>query len=509
MAAIAQPSRFRTGLSYEHDHLMVVYGLQAGPEQIIPRSADLGKTGARLLVNALLLCYNWPALALSLLSGEEATKAEIISVGTELLLGQLVDTNAAYLASELPALGIDCYFISQVGDNLNRLTDTLRRAWTRSDLVLVTGGLGPTEDDLTREAIAALLGEEMRIIPELEQELRARFALLRRELSANNLKQATLIPSAQALPNPIGTAPGWWVEGGKSANQQISKSQISKSPIENRKSAIIVAMPGVPSEMRRMWREEVVPRLLARLGSHQVIVSRTLKVLGLPEAQAEEKVRPLMASPDPTVGIYAKADGIHFRLTSKAASAAEARARIAGLEAMFRERLGTYLYGTDEDTPASVIGEQLRRAGKTVATLEAGTGGYLAGLLAEAPGSSDFYRGGLVAGSPEPLAAWGVAVDALATPGLISPAGAVALARAARQQLRADVGLGIVGVPGPEPSGGIAPGTVHVALDDGLSARTGSLLYRTAPVETKRLGSLLALNLLRLYLWTLDKLSLT
>jgi len=448
-------------------------------------------------------------------------------VGTELLLGQLVDTNAAYLAGELPALGIDCYFISQVGDNLNRLTETLRRAWTRSDLVLVTGGLGPTEDDLTREAIAALLGEEMRIVPELEQELRARFALLRRELPPSNLKQATLIPSAQALPNPIGTAPGWWVEkesanqqianqqigesgnqeirelgnqgSGESANQQISKSQLRIANFEfrNPKSEIIVAMPGVPSEMRRMWREEVVPRLLARLGSHQVIVSRTLKVLGLPEAQAEEKVRPLMASPDPTVGIYAKSDGIHFRLTSKAASAAEARARIADLEAMFRQRLGTYLYGADDDTPASVIGEQLRRGGKTVATLEFGTGGYLAGLLAEAPGSGDFYRGGLVAGSPATLTAWGVA---LADLGLISPEGATALARAARQQLRTDIGLGMVGVPGPEPSEGVAPGTVHIALDDGVAARTFSLLYRTAPAETRRLGSLLALNLLRLYL---------
>jgi len=455
----------------------------------------------RLLVNALLLCYNGPALAI-LLSGEETTKAEIISVGTELLLGQLVDTNAAYLASELPALGIDCYFISQVGDNLGRLTDTLRRAWTRSDLVLVTGGLGPTEDDLTREAIAALLGEEMRLVPELEQELRARFALLRRELSPSNLKQATLIPSAQALPNPIGTAPGWWVERSESANQRISESQLRIANFEfrNPKSEIIVAMPGVPAEMRRMWREEVVPRLRARLGSHQVIVSRTLKVLGLPEAQAEEKVRPLMASPDPTVGIYAKADGIHFRLTSKAASEAEARARIAALEAVFRQRLGTYLYGADEDTPASVIGEQLRRAGKTVATLEFGTGGYLAGLLAEPPGSGDFYRGGLVAGSPETLAAWGVALDTVEAPGLISPEGATALARAARQQLRADIGLGMVGVPGPAPSEGIAPGTIHVALDDGLSARTGSLLYRAAPVETKRLGSLAALNLLRLYL---------
>jgi nicotinamide-nucleotide amidase len=481
--------------------------------------SDFCYTTRAATCQCLPLVLQWASVGpeLSLLSGEETTKAEIISVGTELLLGQLVDTNAAYLAGELPALGIDCYFISQVGDNLGRLTETLRRAWVRSDLVLVTGGLGPTEDDLTREAIAALLGEEMRLVPELEQELRARFALLRRELPPSNLKQATLIPSAQALPNPIGTAPGWWVERGESANQQISKSQIA-----NRKSQIMVAMPGVPAEMRRMWREEVVPRLLARLGSHQVIVSRTLKVLGLPEAQAEEKVRPLMASPDPTVGIYAKSDGIHFRLTSKADSAAEARARIASLEAKFRERLGTYLYGADDDTPASVIGEQLRRGGKTVATLEFGTGGYLAGLLAEAPGSGDFYRGGLVAGSRETLVGWGVALADLGrfrpvltvppvrgaeppaaageAPGLISPAGATALARAARTQLQADIGLGMVGVPGPAPSESVTPGTVHVALDDGVAARTGSLLYRTAPVETKRLGSLAALNLLRLYL---------
>ena len=180
-------------------------------------------------------------------------KAELISVGTELLLGQIVDTNAAYLASELPALGIDCYFVSQVGDNLDRLVDTLRRAAGRSDLVMLTGGLGPTEDDLTREAIAALLGETMVVQPELEAQLRQRFARLSRSMPESNIKQATLIPSATALANPIGTAPGWWVE----ASQPATGGR-----------CIFAAMPGVPSEMRRMWEYEVKPRLLAAGGRH-------------------------------------------------------------------------------------------------------------------------------------------------------------------------------------------------------------------------------------------------
>ena len=139
-------------------------------------------------------------------------KAEIVSIGTELLLGQITDTNASYLAGELPSLGIDLYFISQVGDNLGRLVDTLRRGWERSDVIVTTGGLGPTEDDVTREAIAALMGETMVVQPELEADLRAYFQRRNRPMTPGNMKQATLIPSAQALPNPVGTAPGWWVE---------------------------------------------------------------------------------------------------------------------------------------------------------------------------------------------------------------------------------------------------------------------------------------------------------
>src|SRR2546421_1644875 len=191
--------------------------------------------------------------------------AEILSCGTELLLGQITDTNATYLAQNLAALGIDLYYVSQVGDNLERIVETLQRAWQRSDLIVMTGGLGPTEDDLARESISALLGETMEVDPEQEATLRARFAHANMPMLARNIKQATLIPSAQSLENPLGSAPGWWVE--KDAH-------------------IIVAMPGVPREMYRMWGEEVVPRLSKYTGG--LIFTRILRIYGLGESRVEE-----------------------------------------------------------------------------------------------------------------------------------------------------------------------------------------------------------------------------
>src|SRR3990172_1351353 len=167
-------------------------------------------------------------------------KSEIISVGTELLLGEIVDTNASFLAQQLSMLGIDLYWVSQVGDNRARLLEVLRRAWGRSDLVLVTGGLGPTDDDLTREAIADLVGEEMAVDPDLERWVRGSFSRMGMNMPLSNLKQAALIPSARSIPNPFGTAPGWWME---------------------KDGRTLVAMPGVPREMHRMSNDEVLPPL--------------------------------------------------------------------------------------------------------------------------------------------------------------------------------------------------------------------------------------------------------
>src|SRR5688572_21230375 len=299
-------------------------------------------------------------------------RAEIVSVGTELLLGHITDTNASWIAQQLSQLGIDCFYVSQLGDNLGRLTEHLRRAWERSELIVITGGLGPTEDDLTREAISALLNEPMVVQPELEVELRSFFARRGVPMPESNVKQATLVASARVLPNPVGTAPGWWVE---------------------RDGRMIVAMPGVPGEMFRMWSEEAVPRLRERQGGN-VILTRIFKVIGIGESAVEELIKPLLASANPTIATYAKTDGVHVRTSAKAASVAEADALLDALEPRVRAALGRAIYGLNEESIAGVVAGELARVGLTIATAEEFTGGLIASDLSEAAGER--FRGGLV-----------------------------------------------------------------------------------------------------------------
>jgi len=298
-------------------------------------------------------------------------RAEILSIGTELLLGQIVDTNAHYLATRLADLGIDCLYISTVGDNPGRCQETLERALGRSDLVISTGGLGPTEDDITRETIAAVLGEEPIVDPALERELREWFAGRGVSMPERNRKQAWLIPSARALPNPNGTAPGWDVrKDGKR----------------------IVAMPGVPREMTYMWERHVEPTLIAGA----VLRSRTLKMLGVGESAAEEALGELVRSTAPTVVTKAKNDGVHVRITDKDADAATMDARIARMENLVRERLGEYVWGADDDTLGSVIARGLGARGWHLATAESLSGGDVARALAESPASGSWYVRGFV-----------------------------------------------------------------------------------------------------------------
>src|SRR6267378_3505811 len=298
-------------------------------------------------------------------------KAELLSIGTELLLGQIVDTNANYLAGRLALLGIDCLQMQTVGDNLPRATQAFERALGRSDLVVATGGLGPTEDDLTREAIAAALGETPAVDAALDAELVAWFSGRGVVMPERNRKQAWLIPSARALPNPNGTAPGWDV---RKAGKRI------------------VAMPGVPREMTYMWEHHVEPTLIAGA----VLRSRTLKMLGIGESTAEEALGELVRSTAPTVVTKAKNDGVHVRITDKDADAATMDARIAGMEAVVRERLGEFVWGTDDETLGSVIGRALTERGWRLATAESLSGGDVARTLAESPGSASWYARGIV-----------------------------------------------------------------------------------------------------------------
>ncbi|MGZ3585332.1 MAG: competence/damage-inducible protein A, partial [Ktedonobacterales bacterium] len=368
-------------------------------------------------------------------------RAEILSIGTELLLGQIADTNAAYLAQQLTTLGIDLYYVSQVGDNLDRLSETLRRARDRSELVIMTGGLGPTEDDLSREAIATVLDETPHVDPTLAADLRAFFAGRGIEMPASNIKQAWVLPSVTPLPNPVGTAPGWWAE---------------------RDGKIVVAMPGVPHEMMRMWENEVVPRLRPRTGA--VLFTRTLRVAGMGESTVEERLGDLIHNTNPTVATYAKRDAVDVRISAKAPTEDEARQLVEDYEARARVVLGKHIFGVDRETPQSVVLDLLLAGGLTLATMESATGGLLASMITDVPGSSNAFLGGFVAYSAEMKAQWGVPRETLETYGVISVETARAMAQAARQRLGASVGVGITGVAGPALQEDKPVGTVHIAV---------------------------------------------
>jgi len=405
-------------------------------------------------------------------------KAEVISVGTELLLGEILDTNAKYLGSELPALGVDLYYMSKVGDNLERLSEVIDRAWGRSDLVITTGGLGPTEDDLTREAIARVLGEELTVDRELEAALRDFFATRGATMPERNVQQAMLIPSAQSVPNPRGTAPGWWVE---------------------RDGRIIVAMPGPPVEMERMWKNEIVQRIRAHpKAPKSVLVTRTLKTAGIGEGHVDELVSPLLKGTNPSIGVYARADGVQLRLAAKAETEEDARALIEPVEQEVRQILGAFVWGADDDTMELAIGELMREKGLTLATMESCTGGLLANTVTDVPGSSAYFKGGLVSYATEMKIEWGVGADIIDEHGAVSPETAQAMARVARERLAADIGVGITGVAGPDPQEEKPPGTVHVAVDGGmLQPQVLSYQFAQSREAVKRRAVTTALTLIR------------
>jgi nicotinamide-nucleotide amidase len=405
-------------------------------------------------------------------------RAEIISCGTELLLGHITDTNATYLAQSLASLGIDLYFVSQVGDNQGRIVETLRRAWERSDLVIITGGLGPTEDDLARESISAMLGETMRVDPLLEAELRGMFATRNSVMPERNIKQATLIPSARPIANPLGTAPGWWVE---------------------KDGHIIVAMPGVPREMFRMWEQEVIPRFVPYTGG--LIFTRLLRVWGLGESAVEERLDSLIHSNNPTVATYAKSDAIDVRVTAKAETRELAEKQVAEMETRVRAILRHHIFGVDKDTLQSVVGKYLTAHKQTLAVMESLTGGLLSSRITDVPYSSSYFVGGLVTYNDELKVQMGVPREILERYGAISEETAGAMAHAVRERLGVDYGLGITGVAGPDKEEDKPAGTVHIAIEGpgGVISVVGPG-WRASRDDNKRLAVLAALNLLRLLL---------
>lgn len=402
----------------------------------------------------------------------------VLSIGSELLRGDIVDTNAAFLTRELSQLDFEVEWVEQIGDDLVRLRDAVSRAFGAAEITVCTGGLGPTQDDLTRQAIAAALGEQLESDPALVEALRARFGGLQRPMPENNLQQATLIPSARPIPNPNGTAPGWFVE---------------------KDGKLIVAMPGPPSEMRPMWRDAVLPQLRASGSAH--LATRALMTFGVGESTVEDRIADIIAwRPDVTVATYAKRNGVQVHITARAPTAGDAEILAREAEVRVRKVLDGAVFGSGDVTISEVVGHELARRGLTLAAMESCSAGELANMITNTPGASDYFPGGIVAYTRETKVRYGVEQETMDKYGLISRETSLAMAHAARREFRVDVGIGLTGIAGTEPVEGQPPGTCFVSV----VAPSGEItreLHRPASRETfKEFVAQSALDMLRRHL---------
>ena len=368
--------------------------------------------------------------------------AEIVATGTELLLGETQDTNSSYLGALMPSLGLEVRQVTLVGDNLEEMTQVLAQAWRRSPFTFTIGGLGPTQDDVTREAIARVFNETITTDETLLEELQALFRRRGAPMPSHNLKQAGLIPSAVGVPNRLGTAPGWWAE---------------------KDGHVIVALPGPPRELQEMWEKQVAPKIRKQV-TGQVILTRTLKTIGLSEAAVDEMATPVLGTENPYLGIYAKPDGIHLRIIARGTTEEEAQGLLTPVEKKLRKLFSESIWGVDSENPQEVIGALLRQRGLTLATMESCTGGLLASAITDIPGSSDYFQGGIVSYTNDLKVASGVDAALIEKHGAVSQQVAEAMAQAVRHRFSAHYGIGVTGVAGPESLGDIPPGTVYIAV---------------------------------------------
>ena len=391
-------------------------------------------------------------------------KAEIIGIGTELLMGELTDTNSSWIASRLPALGIELQWVSIIGDDLPRLTEAFKQGMERSDVIFTTGGLGPTQDDLTREAIAAAFGETSVIQQEVVEDLERYFAARGTPMPQHNLKQANLIPSAKWVINKNGTAPGWWAE---------------------RDGKIIICMPGPPAENHAMWEEQVEPEL-AKLIEDEVTITRNIKTMGMSEGAVDEVISEFFGIENPYLGIYSKADGIHLRVIARAKDSLSAQAMIQPVEQAIHERLGQYVWGYDDETPEQAAGKSLTENGLTLAVMEMCTGGALTNAITNVPNSINYFKGGIVAYDGAALIASGVPTSGMDQHGVVSQHTANTMADTIRRNLNADLGVAVTGVPGPGEFEGKPLGLAYISVTNGQQTREMEMRLPPRQVTIKR-----------------------
>jgi nicotinamide-nucleotide amidase len=412
-------------------------------------------------------------------------RCEVLAIGTELLLGQIVDTNSAWIGEQLAASGIDSYEHRAVGDNQTRIVEALRDMLERSDAVLICGGIGPTQDDLTRDAVAELMGVPLVRHMDLAEHIATMFRTRLRDMPQNNLRQADVPEGGESLPNPLGTAPGLCC------------------PVGDGK--VVYAVPGVPYEMQEMVRAQVIPDLLRRSGEVSAIVSRSLKTWGTSESALAEMVAhrldALDASGHATIAFLARGiEGLVVRITAKGETEEAARAFVDEEERELRAILGDLVFGVDDETMEHAVLTQLKAKGWTLGVAESVTGGLIGGRIANVAGASETFRGTIGAYATEVKRnVLGVTAELV-----VSEECAAQMAEGARRVLAADVGIAVTGVAGPTEQDGVAVGTVcfGIAMPDGKVETVTTRL----PGDRERVRQFSTISLLNLLRQRLDAL---
>jgi nicotinamide-nucleotide amidase len=405
-------------------------------------------------------------------------RCDVVAIGTELLLGQIVDTNSSWLGEQLSAAGIDSCLQVKVGDNLNRMVKAIRQTLEDADAVIICGGLGPTHDDITREAIAEIMGVELEFNDEVGMAISEMFASRNRRMPEINMRQAMVPKGANIIEQRRGTAPGLIC------------------PVGNK---VIYAVPGVPYELYEMFERAILPDLLVRSGSVSVISSRVLRTWGESESGLNERlfgvIEELESVGNPTLAFLASGwEGIKVRLTAKAATRPEVASILDEWEQKVRAAIGDIVFGVDDDTMESVVLQMLRDRGLTLGLAESVTGGLVSGRLTNIAGASDVLRGAVVSYASE------VKFDVLGVTNgpVVSPEAAVEMAVGAQRVLGADVGLSLTGVAGPAEQEGQRPGTlcIGVALPNGVTA-SSVVQLPGARDQMRQLSVISALDFLR------------
>ena len=408
--------------------------------------------------------------------------AEIVCIGTELLLGQIVDTNSTFLAERLAAIGVDLFHKTVVGDNIRRIEDVLKQALSRADFVITSGGLGPTEDDCTKEAISNITFSPLEFDKEVLERIREIFSSRNVEMPKNNEIQAMFPRGSKVLSNPRGTAPGFVLEFNGRA---------------------IISLPGPPRELKPMVDKEVIPYICSKLKNPAIIKSKVLKVAGISESKLSEILKDIfMGSSNPTLAYLAGEKGITVRITAKGKDTEKADSLISKMEKQVRERIDKLIFGVDDDTLEGVVGRMLRKKGLTLAVAESCTGGLISDRITDIPGSSEYFMIGAVTYSNRAKSeVLKVPEDMIKRYGAVSREVAQAMAEGIRKISGTDIGIGVTGIAGPSGGPQEKPvGLVHIALsaEDKICHR--EYRFGVERLRNKSFTAYMAIEMLRKYL---------